>query len=117
MKTFLTHGAGLLAAAFMLATTAHAAGVLKAKNDMTLYTFDKDKAGSSSCYDDCAKNWPPYLGKKGDAMMKDWSLVKRKDARMQWAYDGKPVYFYKDDKKAGDMTGDGKGGVWHTIAE
>ena len=117
MKTILTLGAGLVAAAFVFAPAAHAAGTLKAKNDMTLYVFDKDKGGSSSCYDDCAKSWPPYLGKNGETVAKGWSLVKRKDDQMQWAYDGKPVYFYKDDKKAGDKAGDGKGGVWHVVTE
>ena len=48
MKTILTLGAGLVAAAFVFAPAAHAAGTLKAKNDMTLYVFDKDKGGSSS---------------------------------------------------------------------
>ena len=43
--------------------------------------------------------------------------MKRKDDQMQWAYLGKPVYFYKDDKKAGDKAGEGKGGVWHVVTE
>ena len=37
------------------------------------------------------------------------------DQTSQWAYKGKPVYTYKDDKKTGDKTGDGKGGAWHVI--
>ena len=92
--------------------------MLTAKNGMTLYIFDKDKGGVSSCYDQCATNWPPYLGKEGDAMEKDWALAKRTDGTMQWTYDGKPVYFFKDDKKAGDAKGDGKGnGRWHVVNE
>ena len=32
---------------------------------------------------------------------------------MQWAYDGKPLYTFVMDKKAGDKTGDGKmDGAW-----
>src|SRR5512144_2534280 len=27
----------------------------------TLYTFDDDQNGESSCYDDCAKHWPPLI--------------------------------------------------------
>ena len=50
-------------------------------------------------------------------MMKDWTLVKRTDGTMQWAYDAKPVYFFKDDKKNGDVAGDGSGGVWHIVKE
>ena len=117
MKTILMCGAGALLAALLFTPAAHAADTLTDKKGMTLYTFDKDTGGMSSCYDDCAKHWPPYVGKMGDAMMKDWTLVNRKDGSMQWAYDGKPLYFYADDKKKGDMAGDGKGGVWHIIKE
>ena len=96
---------------------AQAAGMVTAKNGMTLYIFDKDKGGVSACYDDCAKKWPPYLGKADDAMTEGWTLVKRTDGTMQWAYDGKPVYFFAKDTKAGDATGDGLGDVWHVINE
>jgi predicted lipoprotein with Yx(FWY)xxD motif len=29
-----------------------------------------------------------------------------------WAYEGKPLYTYSKDKKPGDATGEGVGGVW-----
>ena len=99
------------------ATTAFAAGMLTDSKGMTLYTFDKDKGKVSSCYAECAKNWPPYMVMKGEKMGKDWAKTKRKDGKMQWTYDGHPLYYYVDDKKAGDMTGDGKGGVWHVVKE
>jgi len=100
-----------------LAGAATAASMVTAKNGMTLYVFDKDKNGVPSCYDDCAKAWPPYVGKADDALSEGWTLVKRTDGAMQWAYDGKPVYFFASDKKAGDKMGDGMGGVWHVIVE
>jgi predicted lipoprotein with Yx(FWY)xxD motif len=50
-----------------------------------------------------------------DKPMGDFTIIKREDGSMQWAYDGKPLYLYKDDKKAGDMMGDGKNGVWHVV--
>lgn len=81
---------------------------------MTLYTFDKDAAGKSNCDGDCAAKWPPL---KADATAKaegEWTLVKRTDGSMMWAHDGKPLYTYQGDKKAGDMTGNGVGGTWHT---
>ncbi|TIX62921.1 MAG: hypothetical protein E5V33_14030, partial [Mesorhizobium sp.] len=31
------------------------------------------------------------------------------------AYDGKPVYTFVKDKKAGDVSGDGVAGVWHIV--
>lgn len=104
-------------AALLAATGAYAAGMLTDSKGMTLYTFDKDKGKMSACYGDCAKNWPPYLVHKGDKMGKDWAKSKRKDGAMQWTYDGHPLYYYMDDKKAGDAMGDGKGGVWHVVKE
>jgi predicted lipoprotein with Yx(FWY)xxD motif len=104
-------------AALLSATGAYAAGMLTDSKGMTLYTFDKDKGKMSACYDDCAKHWPPYLVHKGDKMGKDWAKSKRKDGAMQWTYDGHPLYYYMDDKKAGDAMGDGKGGVWHVVKE
>ncbi len=117
MKTLIKRAAGAMAAVLLLASAAHAAGMVTAKNGMMLYTFDKDKGGVSSCYADCATMWPPYLGKAQAKMAKGWTMVKRTGGKMQWAYDGKPVYFYQGDKKKGDMTGDGMGGVWHVIKE
>ena len=98
---------------------AHAETMVSKDTMMTLYTYDKDTAGASTCYDDCAVNWPPYLGKAGEekAMGEGWTLVERKDKTLQWAYDGKPVYLFIGDKKQGDMTGDGKGGVWKVLAQ
>jgi len=118
MKISIMLGSGAVAVALLLASGAYAAtGVLTDKKGMTLYTYDKDTGGMSSCYENCAKNWPPYIGKKTNAMQKGWTLVPRKDGQMQWAYDGKPLYYYAGDKKKGDMAGDGKGGVWHTVQD
>lgn len=81
---------------------------------MTLYTFDKDAGGKSMCNGGCATNWPPLLVKSDDEPAKGkWTVVMRDDGSKQWAYDGKPLYTFIGDKKAGDNTGDGKNGVWH----
>lgn len=91
--------------------------ILTDADGMTLYTFDNDSGGMSACYDDCAVNWPPLIAAEGAKADGDYTLVERKDGSMQWAYDGKPLYLWKDDKAPGDMTGDGKGGVWHVAVE
>ena len=118
MTTTMTRNA-LVFAAFMFSAAggAQAAEMLAAKNGMTLYIFDKDKGDQSSCYGDCAVNWPPYVGTADEKMPKDWKLVARTDNTMQWTYDGKPLYFFKGDKMKDDAAGDGKGGVWHVIKE
>lgn len=42
-------------------------------------------------------------------------MITRDDGSKQWAYKGKPVYYWVKDKAAGDKTGDGVAGVWHII--
>ncbi len=90
-------------------------GVLVGANGMTLYTFDKDPAGTgkSVCNGPCATNWPPLGVAAGASASGDWALIARDDGSKQWAYKGKPVYFWAKDQKPGDRTGDGVLGVWH----
>ncbi|ODT08404.1 MAG: hypothetical protein ABS58_02620 [Mesorhizobium sp. SCN 65-20] len=80
---------------------------------MTLYTYDKDSAGKSACNGDCAKNWPPLMAAADAKDEGEWTVVTRDDGSKMWAYEGKPLYTFVQDKKAGDVTGEGKGGVWH----
>ena len=90
-------------------------GILVDHKGLTLYTFDKDAAGKSVCNDKCAENWPPLKAETADKASGKWTVIKRDDGTMQWAYEGKPVYLFKNDKAAGDKTGDGKGDAWHII--
>jgi predicted lipoprotein with Yx(FWY)xxD motif len=113
-----------LAAGFALALAACAAmssapagvsdGVLVGPNKMTLYTFDRDAAGSgkSVCNGPCATNWPPLMAAADASASGDWSIVVRDDGGRQWAYKGKPVYYWVKDQKPGDRTGDGFNNVW-----
>jgi predicted lipoprotein with Yx(FWY)xxD motif len=89
-------------------------GVLTGANGMTLYTFDKDVAGSakSVCNGPCAANWPPLMASEADQPAGDFSVVTRDDGSKQWAVKGKPLYFWVKDSKPGDMTGDGFNKVW-----
>ena len=109
--------AAVFTVGFLASSLAAMAGMIMDAKGMTLYIFDNDKGDQSSCYDDCAVNWPPYVGTADEKMPKDWKLVARTDNTMQWTYDGKPLYFFKADKVKGDAAGDGKGGVWHVIKE
>lgn len=88
-------------------------GALVGPNGMTLYTFDRDAGGKSLCNGPCATNWPPLMAPAGAAASGDWSIVTRDDGSRQWAYRGKPVYYWVKDAKPGDRTGDGFNNVWH----
>lgn len=87
--------------------------VLTDAKGMTLYTFDKDKDGVSSCYEDCAKNWPPLMAPEESAAEGDYGVTERTDGTYQWTYKGMPLYTWVKDGKAGDTTGDGVKDVWH----
>jgi predicted lipoprotein with Yx(FWY)xxD motif len=67
----------------------------------TVYIFSKDTSTMSTCSGACAKEWPPY--------MEDGSQV---------VFKGHPLYFFADDKSAGDMNGQGLndfGGLWTAV--
>ena len=111
--------AGLLGLA---ATLAHAeppakmaGGMLVTTSGMTLYTFDRDTAGSgkSACNGPCAMLWPPAMAAADAKDEGDFTVITRDDGAKQWAYKGKPIYVYSVDKKPGDMGGDNFRDVWH----
>ena len=87
--------------------------VLTDEKGMTLYTFDKDGPGMSSCADACAQNWPPFMAAMGAMAEGDYTMIKRADGSMQWAHKGKPLYLWVKDAKPGDTTGEGFKDVWH----
>jgi predicted lipoprotein with Yx(FWY)xxD motif len=83
----------------------------------TLYTFDKDSTDPprSNCNGDCALKWPPFRPNAGEKPVRGFTIFKRDDGSLQWAYDGKPLYFYAGDNKVGDGNGDGANGLWHVV--
>ena len=84
---------------------------------MTLYTFDKDTKGVSNCEGACLSAWPVYTS--GATAQKTFpaniTVITRKDGSKQFAWKDMPLYYYAKDTKAGDVTGDGVGGVWHIV--
>lgn len=93
-------------------------GVLVSMTNMTLYTFDSDQAGSgkSSCNGDCAINWPPLIVDANATSYGSYSIITRNDGKKQFAYKGKPLYYFVMDKKPGDRNGDSyANGTWHIV--
>ena len=124
MRIFKTSAALVLSAVVLASCTSYSAqviapakivdGVLAGSNGMTLYTFDRDVPGDgkSVCNGPCTSNWPPLFVSDNETPRGDYSIVVRDDGRKQWAYKGRPLYFWSKDQKPGDKTGDGFNNVW-----
>lgn len=92
-------------------------GMLIGPNGKTLYTSAKDgkNTGTSTCYDQCATNWPPLMATATAKPTGDYNIILRTDGTRQWVFQGQPLYYFAKDAKAGDKMGDGLGGNWKTI--
>jgi predicted lipoprotein with Yx(FWY)xxD motif len=93
-------------------------GILVSMNNMTVYTFEGDQAGSgrSNCYGDCAVNWPPLLVDQNATSYGDYSIITRDDGKKQFAYKGKPLYYYRFDNKPDETNGNNlANGAWRVV--
>lgn len=81
---------------------------------MSIYTFDGDKTpGKSACNGECLRDWVPLAAPLMAVPKDDWSILRRDDGSLQWAFKGRPLYTFVKDAKAGDTKGEGAGGLWH----
>jgi predicted lipoprotein with Yx(FWY)xxD motif len=90
--------------------------VISTSNGMTLYTYDKDAVGQSSCYGDCAQYWHPYLVTGTYKPFGKMTIISRTDGTQQWAFDGKPLYTFVQDTAPGDIKGNDFHNNWHVVA-
>ena len=85
---------------------------------MTLYIFTQDTDGTSTCTDDCAAAWPPFVVdagaavEAGEGVTGELAIAEREDGGSQVTYEGMPLYFYAADSEPGDATGEGVNDVW-----
>jgi predicted lipoprotein with Yx(FWY)xxD motif len=93
-------------------------GVLVNEAGMTLYTFDKDEAGSgkSACSGPCAALWPAVPA-SASSYAPPYSVVTRDDGTKQLARNGKPLYLFAQDTRPGERKGDKVKNVWHVVAD
>jgi predicted lipoprotein with Yx(FWY)xxD motif len=88
---------------------------------MTLYMFTKDTENKSNCAGGCLEAWPPLLAggevTAGDGV--DAALIGKGDlgdGRKIVTYNGMPLYYWKNDAKPGDTTGQDVNEVWYVVA-
>jgi predicted lipoprotein with Yx(FWY)xxD motif len=91
---------------------------LTGEDGKTLYVFTVDSANKSACADACSTTWPPFTldngetVKAGDGVTGALTTFARADGKMQVAINGLPLYYFKNDAKAGDTNGQGLNGKW-----
>jgi predicted lipoprotein with Yx(FWY)xxD motif len=89
----------------------------------TLYLFEKDKGGASSCTGACASEWPPLTADsaQGAGGVDDSALgtTMRPDGTSQVTYHGHPLYYFSgDDGAPGSTKGEGLdsfGAEWYVL--
>ena len=88
----------------------------------TLYAFTPDSAGTPTCYDQCATNWPAFLATDGATPTAGAGLdasklttVDRTDGTKQIKYGDWPLYYFAADAAAGDTNGQGVGTKWYVV--
>jgi predicted lipoprotein with Yx(FWY)xxD motif len=86
---------------------------------MTLYLFEADTEGTSTCYDECADTWPPLVDEEptaGEGIDENLlDTTERDDGELQVTYAGQPLYFFAPDQAPGDTDGQGLNDVWFVV--
>jgi predicted lipoprotein with Yx(FWY)xxD motif len=111
-------------ATIAVATDAKLGQILVDGKGMTVYLFVADKSTASTCYSSCAQYWPPVLttgapqaGSGAQASL--LGTTQRTDGKVEVTYAGHPLYYFVQDKQAGQTTGQGVngfGGLWWVLS-
>jgi predicted lipoprotein with Yx(FWY)xxD motif len=88
-----------------------------------LYAFTRDRGKQSRCYGACAAAWPVYYANqplRASAGVRQ-SLIgttRRSGGRLQVTYAGRPLYYYVNDRRPGQVTCQNVnefGGLWLVV--
>jgi predicted lipoprotein with Yx(FWY)xxD motif len=98
--------------------------VLVDRRGRTLYLFEKDRMGKSSCAGPCATYWPPLLttGKPSAGTGVRAGLLgatRRADGTLQVTYNRHPLYRFELDARAGQAKGQNLhsfGADWYVLS-
>jgi predicted lipoprotein with Yx(FWY)xxD motif len=107
-----------------VATNAKLGSFLVDESGMTVYLFVADTGTASTCYSTCAIIWPPVLttgapqaGTGAQASL--LGTTTRTDGKVEVTYAGHPLYYFMQDKAAGDVKGqgiNGFGALWWVLS-
>ena len=115
----LTTGA-FASSSVTVAPNPQAGNILVDDHGMTLYRYTPDQPNSSTCYDGCARAWPPVLVDsvptvQDASLAAGLGIAPRNDGTQQLTFQGAPLYLYVGDTQPGDATGQASDGVWFVV--
>jgi predicted lipoprotein with Yx(FWY)xxD motif len=92
-------------------------------NGRALYAFTRDPNGRSVCSGACAAVWPPFLVSSrpkpaADVVGRLIGTTRRADGKLQVTYGGRPLYYYVNDRKPGQVLCQNVtefGGLWLVV--
>jgi predicted lipoprotein with Yx(FWY)xxD motif len=98
--------------------------ILVDSHGRTLYLFKKDSGTKSTCFGECATDWPPLRapGKPtagSGVSASSVATIGRSDGSAQVTYKGLPLYLFAGDSKPGDTNGQGSeafGAAWLALS-
>jgi predicted lipoprotein with Yx(FWY)xxD motif len=90
----------------------------------SLYLFEKDRHGRSSCYGSCAAVWPPlmasgHVARGAGVSAAKLGTVARRGGGREVTYAGHPLYYYAGDSRPGQTAGEGLnqfGAPWDIVS-
>jgi predicted lipoprotein with Yx(FWY)xxD motif len=92
--------------------------VLTNVKGITLYSLSAETNGKFICKGSCLKDWHPLVvaaGVKPTGPVRLGTIKRPDNGRRQVTFNGRPLYTFDEDAKAGDAKGEGikDVGTWH----
>ncbi|SDB82013.1 Predicted lipoprotein with conserved Yx(FWY)xxD motif [Raineyella antarctica] len=107
--------AGLKVASSSLGT------IVVSDTGMTVYQYTKDvkDSGKSACTGGCLVAWPPVLTSQDSPTLQGVTgkvgTITTPEGAKQVTLNGLPLYYWAQDSKPGDVTGQGVQNVWYVV--
>jgi predicted lipoprotein with Yx(FWY)xxD motif len=95
--------------------------ILTDQRGRTLYLFEKDSHGRSTCFGACARVWPPALVRgrphAGEGVVASkLTTARRGGSKRQLVYAGHPLYRMNADVRQGQTQGEGFLATWWIVS-
>ena len=111
-----------MGAAVLSVGQSKAGQIVVADQGLSVYYFTKNTkdSGNSVCTGACLTSWPPVTSTTATPTVNGVTgkvgTIPTADGKMQVTINGMPIYYYSKDQAAGDINGQGVGGVWFLVS-